>query len=824
MNVFAAALFFAIVPYQSTVTSPEKFFGHPVGADYYLSNYAQMSEYWRLLESQSDRLRLQVIGKTSEGRDQLMAIVTAPENFRRIEEYKNISRQLCLANGLSESEARELAKTGKAVVWIDGGLHATETLGAQQLIETVYRLLSSGDEETLRILENVIVLFVHANPDGMDLVSDWYMREQDPTKRAFNIPRLYQNYIGHDNNRDFYAVTQVETKNMCRIMYREWFPQIVYNHHQTGPAGTVMFAPPFRDPFNHFIDPGVMSGIDFVAAAMMQRFISMDMPGVTTKTGAQYSAWWNGGLRTTSYFHNMIGILTETIGSPTPTRIPFVASRRTPKGTLLYPIEPQEWKFRDSVEYSVQANLAILDLASRHREQFLMNICRMGRRQIENGSRDTWLDFPSRVENANSMRDIRKPELRNPRGYIISSDQPEFPNALRFAQALMETGVEVLRATSPFVIEGIEYPADSLIVRCDQAFRPHVLDMFEPQDHPNDIPAPGAPPVPPYDVAGYTPALQMGFRFVRVLDGFDGPFAEVPFPIDLNSLRPTFDPTITWSYRDAFAKLRDKHRVRLGQATVTRSPRIALLDRYGGSMPSGWIRWIFDQFEIEHRVVYPRDLDTEHLSEAFDTIVLPSGMVPATLRDTAPQDRAPGDDQLGQTATIPPEFQHMVGNVSERSVRGLRTFVENGGTLIAIGTSCSIARHFGLPIEDVLAPGGRSMPRNVFYVPGSLLEIQIDTSFDVATGMNENAIVMFANNSAFRITDDQVKAIATYASPNPLRSGWILGPEHIRGQLALAEAKVGKGTIYLFAPEITFRGQSWGTFRLLFNAILLSVT
>lgn len=802
----------AILP--AHVTSPKEFFGHEVGADYYLSNYQQMYAYWKKLDAESDRMQLKVIGKTSEGRDQIMAIVTSPANFKKLEEYRLISKRLAMVKGLSDLQARELASVGKAVVWIDGGLHSTETLGPQQLIETVYRLLSNDDEETLRILNDVIILFVHANPDGMDLVSNWYMREEDPTKRAMNIPRLYQKYIGHDNNRDFYAATQIETQNMNHVMYREWLPQIMYNHHQTGPAGTVMFAPPFRDPFNHRIDPGVMSGIDLVGAAMMQRFVALNMPGVTTKTGASYSAWWNGGLRTTAYFHNIIGILTETIGSPTPSRIPFVAGRRVPQGNLIFPIEPREWKFRYSVEYSVQANMAILDLASRYREKLLFDIYQMGKRQILLGSKDSWTDLPSRVESVRSLQELRKPELRNPRGFIIPSDQPEFPLALRFANSLMSTGVIVHRATNDFWIRSTRYPAGSLVVRCDQPFRAHVLDMFEPQDHPNDVPAPGAAPIPPYDVAGYTYALQMGFQFDRILDAFGGPFEELNYPIDVDSIRDRFEPANTWSYRDAFARLRRGDSITLAGRTVSKNPKIALWDRYGGSMPSGWTRWIFDTLGIDYRVVFPAELDQGNLKGKYDVIVLPSGAVPANLRSA----------QDPPTERVPEEFHHMLGAISLTTIAKLREFLEEGGTLIAVGTSTTIAYALDLGVEDALSEGGRALPRSRFYIPGSLLEVQVDTGFAVASGMDSTAIVMFSNSPTFTVSGSNVRPIARYGEGNPLRSGWILGPEYLQNKVAIAEADVGRGRLFLFAPEITFRGQSWGTFRLLFNAILLAGT
>jgi Zinc carboxypeptidase len=272
------------------VTAPEQFFGHQIGADYVLPNYTKFSEFVRKLDQESERMILQSIGKTAEGRDQLMAIITSPENHKSLQKYKDISRRLALAEGLTDEQARALAKEGKAVVWIDGGLHATEVLGAQQLTETIYQLLSRNDEETLRFLRDVIILAVHANPDGMELVSNWYMRHQDQTKRETqNIPRLYQKYIGHDNNRDFYMSAQPESTNMNQQLYHEWFPQIMYNHHQSGPTGTILFAPPFRDPANYVYHPLIVTGLDVVGAAMHNRFVAENKPGATMRRGANYS-------------------------------------------------------------------------------------------------------------------------------------------------------------------------------------------------------------------------------------------------------------------------------------------------------------------------------------------------------------------------------------------------------------------------------------------------------------------------------------------------------------------------------------------------------
>src|SRR5687768_16928292 len=372
------------------ITTPKQQFGFNIGDDYQLATYDQFQAYWQKLDKESTRMQVVEIGKTEEGRPHLAAIVTAPENFAKLDRYKQISQQLHRARGITEQQARALAKEGKAVVWFDGGLHATEVVGAHQLIETVYTLVSRNDEETNRILRDVIVVAVHANPDGMQMVSKCYMQNPDPQQRRTCSPRLYEKYAGHDNNRDFYMSNTRESQNMNKLMYWEWLPQIMYNHHQSGPAGTVLFSPPFRDPFNYNFDPMIVTGLDMVGAHMHHRFLQEGKPGFTMRSGASYSTWWNGGLRTTAYFQNIIGLLTEIIGNPTPTQIPAVPGFILPRADIPAPIAPQAWHFRQSIDYSVTANYAVLDLASRYKDQFLYNIYKMGSNQIARGSKDHW--------------------------------------------------------------------------------------------------------------------------------------------------------------------------------------------------------------------------------------------------------------------------------------------------------------------------------------------------------------------------------------------------------------------------------------------------
>jgi hypothetical protein len=498
-------------------------------------------------------------------------------------------------------------------------------------------------------------------------------------------------------------------------------------------------------------------------------------------------------------------------------RIPFVASRRVSQNNMKWAIEPQEWKFKSSVDYSVHANFAILDLAARFKEKFLFDIYTMGRRQIELGSKDTWTDIPSRATGARSLEELRKPELRNPRAYVLPSDQEDFPTAMRFANALMETGVEVHKTTQHWR----SYPIGSIVVRCDQAFRAHVLDMFEPQDYPNDIPAPGAPPIPPYDSAGYTLAYQMGIKFDRILDNVEGSaLASLSFPLEIENkpwqeANGRLPMAANVNYELVFARLKqglavsvhaDKTFTFDNSGTALRLPRIALWDRYGGSMPSGWTRYIFDTVGIDYKVVYPQELDAGSLNAKYDALVLPSGAVSERLADAPAAERD----------NIPVQFRSWTGAITKQTLPSLRKFMEDGGTIVCVGTSAVLAQHIGLPVRNAM----QGIARTEFYIPGSVLRIEVDNSNPLAWGMGTGADVMFDDNPALKVEGEGVTTFARYAA-SPLRSGWALGGEKLGGLAAAIEAKIGSGRLVAYCPEITFRAQPHGTFKLLYNALLL---
>jgi hypothetical protein len=694
--------------------------------------------------------------------------------------------------------------------------------------------------------------------------------------------------------------SQLETRAMDSVMFRAWYPQIMYNHHQTGPEGTIIFAPPFRDPFNYNLDPLIPVGIDLVGAAIHSRFVAEGKPGSTMRGGSNYSTWWNGGLRTTVYFHNMIGLLTEAIGNPTPMKVEFVPERLLPSGNTPYPILPQTWHFAQSMAYELSANRAVMDIASKYREDFLYNIYKMGRNSIERGNTDTWTLSPRRVNaiklavqrdsaanaDGGSRREagektrenaatyismLHSAATRDPRGYIIPADQRDFPTAVKFVNALVKNGITIHRATRAFSVGGKQYPAGSYVVKTAQAFRPHVLDMFEPQDHPDDIPYPGGPPTPPYDIAGWTLAYQMGIEFDRILDAFDGPFEKLngfaPVPA---VAAPVSAPWYALSRtNDAFAavnRLLSKgeqvytatRTVSIGQGTTApgmffirgtpgarqiiaelastrgvgfvpvsapvnadaltqlRLPRIAIWNQYGGSIDTGWLQFIFEQFEFPYQLVYPSTIDAGNLNAKYDVLIIPDE---AGDTSTAFRSRQP------DASTIPAEYQPRLGKLtSAKSVPQIRAFVENGGTLLTVGRGANFAYELGLPVRSAIVDSaGKPLARSKFYIPGSVLGAALDTTSAVAWGMKPRVDLFFDSSPAFRLTPEAdsrgIKRVAWFDSGAPLRSGWAWGQKALEGSSAIVTAPLGKGSVILYGPEVYFRSQSHGSFPLLFNGI-----
>jgi hypothetical protein len=559
---------------------------------------------------------------------------------------------------------------------------------------------------------------------------------------------------------------------------------------------------------------------------------------------------------------------------------------------LTYPITPQQWHFRQSIDYSISANRAVLDFASKWREAVLFNVYQMGRNAISRGSTDYWTPAPHRYaavaqklgvpmtgtgggrggaaavntvdRDAAVMAELRKPESRDPRGFVIPSGQPDFPTAVKFVNALREVGISVQRATREFEVQGRKYPAGSFVVMSAQAFRPHVIDMFEPQDHPDNIPYPGAAPTPPYDHAGWTLAFQMGVEFDRILEPFTGPFQPVtdwnvkPPPGTVTAVSSPAGYVISHQLVDSFVALNrllaageegywlpdgrwyitarpstraalEKTAADLGvgaQATTEkpsasalrlRPPRVGLWDQYGGSMDSGWARWILEQYGFNFEKVFAPALDAGNLNAKYDALVFVEGGIPAADGGGGGAQPAPAD--------IPAEYRSMLGRVSvARTIPELRRFVENGGTVLAIGASATnLARHFSLAIDDHLVENGKPLPESKFYTPGSVLTARVDTAHPLAHGMKERTDLFFDNSPVFSLgpnaSSQGVKAVVWFDTATPLKSGWSWGQQYLQNGVAVIDAPLGKGHVYLFGPEIIKRAQPHATFKFLFNGL-----
>jgi hypothetical protein len=926
----------AALPAQ--LPGPAQALGHEVGADGKLADYGQLRAWWAQLDAASDRMLVETIGTTSYGQPMVMATLSAPANLARLDRLREIARRLARGEAADEAEARALAREGVPVVWIDGGLHATETIAGQNILELVWRIASRDDDEVRRILDRVVLLVCPANPDGMEMIARAYRA----TGRVGQIPVLYQRYIGHDNNRDHYRVAQPETEAIARQLYRRWYPQIVYNHHQTAPRGTVIFTPPFRDPFHYQFDPILVRGIELVATHINARFAWEGKPGVISRGGASYSTWWNGGLRTTAYFHNQIGILTEVFGSPDPVPLRQTLERRLPSGDYPMPVGSRIWHARDTIEYLQTANFAILDFASRYGDELQRNAWRMARNAIERGSRDSWTVTPRMIAAARAAREqgavvgeardqggaqvaggaareggaarrdggaqvaggeargesgetrreggeqttgkearreggaatdsrdprartrrargdaertdtaggdeasgaadasgddrevalegpgdevFRDPALRDPRGYVLTADQDPVGLA-EFVRALQATGIELLRATREFELSGRRYPAGSYVARAAQAFRPHLLDMFEPQWHPDDIGRDGQP-VPPYDSAGWTLALQMDVRFDRLLDEFDGPFAPVTEPVDIPPPAPP--PARTESGASA--------------------PRVGLFDVYGGNMAVGWTEWVLRRRGVEPQLVFGDTIEAGALRDRFDVLLFHAGL-PGAADPTARTERALErgsrgrltDEQLERMITALPPFEDWSSArarrtriTRERGLAHLREFVAQGGTLIALGDQVDAAiRAFDLPVRAgvwVRNEDGsdRRARRSEFYIPGSLVRLELDPRHPLTAGSPQQLVAVWRGSTAFELDPPRDAArpndspaltvVASYAATDPLVSGWALGIDRIAGKPAILEARIGRGRVLLFGPDVVYRGQPHGTHRLLLRAV-----
>ena len=815
-----------------TVPTPESVLGHKPGDDFYLANYDESREYFHRLAASSNRIKLISVGKTTRGLDWEIALISSPQNLAKLDQYKSISQRLALARGLNDSAAQALAREGKAIVHIDGGMHSSEVAGAQQSILLAYKLVATqGDPEVDAILDNVIVmLWPTLNPDGQNEVVAWYRKNLGTPYEVSPLPDLYQEYVGHDNNRDGYMNNMLESREVTRAEL-EFNPVVFYCHHQTAPFPARIFIPPFTEPISSNIHPLMMRWLNVLGINMGAYLDEHQMPGAVHRVG--FDNWYPGFMDFTGIFRNSISFFTETAlyRYATPqfyTVEDFPKDRQLLRSEVFYnsPWKGGWWRLGDAVRYMLGGSMAVLDTAAKYRETLLFNRYQAGRDNIE--------------------------RFRNepPFAYVIPQEQRDLPTAAILVEKLLVNGIEVHQAAQPFAANGREY-RNAWVVLMDQPFAPLVKELFEPQRYPDLRESPNGPPIRPYDVAGWTLPMQMGVEVASVLKpvtaeqragllpikevtppegGVQGTGAAYVIGHRTNASFKAINEALKAGAQVGFAKADGEagamvvsgiDRERLAEiarkysvnavavarppqdAVSTKKPRVGLYRSWVPAIDEGWTRWILEDYGFAPITLRNGDIQAGHLRERLDAIIIPDSM-PRSIVDGY----APG--------SIPGEYS---GGVGATGVDALRAFVNGGGTLIAFNNASRMAiDELHLPVANILS----GLSNDQFYCSGSLLRVELgDPAHPALWGMPREPIVMFEGGPAFEQKSGFRGAVlATYPrDQNPLESGYLLHPERIQGKAAALEVFYGEGRIYLFGFKPQWRGQSHGAYKLVFNAI-----
>ncbi|MBM3762911.1 MAG: hypothetical protein FJW36_22010 [Acidobacteria bacterium] len=787
-------LFFVVsIVLAAAPPKPEEILGYKPGTDYKLMDYEELSKYFEALAKSSNRIKLIEVGKTSEGRPHLLALLSSEENLRNIDKYKEMNRKLAL--GLATpAEADTFAKEGKVFVWIDSSMHATEVAPAQHAPDLAYKFITDESDETRRIRDKVILVQVPCtNPDGMTMVSHWYRKNVGTPYEMAPVPFLYQKHAGHDNNRDWFMLNLPETRNLTRQLFHEYFPQIVYNQHQIAPFPARIFLPPYAEPLNPNIPSSVMEGINLIGTAMRERFHRENKPGAVSYMG--FDAWWNGGLRTVPAFHNMHGILTEVAGygyatpkdyKPSELGERFSNGIPTKFPTVFYPLPWQggRWALRDAMDYMLTADWGIFDIASLRSEQFLKKAWELATQNIKNEA-----IF----------------------GYMVSATQRDPHAAAGLLDRLQQAGIEVHRLNKTVTHNFQTYPEGSYLLKAQQAFRGYLVDLLEPQKYPELRSGQTGPTKRPYDLAGWTLSMQMGVDVERL----DAPLpAEVTYSkVDkVQFPEPTSNPSDSASFLKIADTLKKGGSVNWGNLKL-KTPRVAVYEPHTANMDAGWTMWLLENFKIPYTAIKNDDIQRGNLKGRFDAIILAQQSAESIVHG----------NRHG-VANQRPEF---TGGIGTKGLAALEDFVKDGGSLLAFDTATQLPiQNFSIGVRGLLTPSAErneDVNPNAFYAPGSLIRINVDTNHPVAQGMAQDAIAMTTGGQAFEsIGSADVKVLARYASKDLLASGWLSGERLVLGKPIAVEARLGKGNVLLYGFRPQFRGQPYGTFKLVLNALYLA--
>jgi hypothetical protein len=842
--------------------SPQQFFGFQMGADRKLANWDRLVEYYRTLAKSSDKMKLVELGKTSEGRPYLALFISSPANISRLDHYRTLNARLADPRGLSEADARKLIAEARAVIVQSFALHSSEVAASQTAAEFVYDSLTRTEEEAVRMLDNVIsVVLPSINPDGTQMIADWYMKYVGTEYEATGLPWLYQKYAGHDNNRDGFALNLPESQNLGRLMYREWMPQAYVDHHQMGSGNARLYIPPYAEPIRPGADPLVWREMSWWGAHMGNR---LEAEGKTGVIGAAiYSGWGHMGFHWITPFHNIAGMLTESASArlATPMFLHPDQLRGGPRGLPEYESQTTMpslwpggwWRVRDIVEQQKVAAWATVDLAARNRETVLWNMYLKGTRQTERGA-----NAPVKA-------------------YVIGAEQHDPLTARKLVNMLLDSGVEVQQSKAQFVVDGRVYGPGSFVVSMAQPKQGLVRWMLGRTFYPDNSYTRDREgnPIRPYDMATDTFSEFMGVRVdpagervnaelnkltARVALGGSVAAGAASAYVLSTKLNDTFravnllldkgiavrratdgdgftagDFVVSGASAQALGAIAEQTGVEfvaaknpIPQTTrALRKPRIGMYQRYGGgNMDEGWTRLMFEQFNVPFVSIKDADIKAGALDGKYDVIVLPADSVPA-MTGERPQateggrgggggGRAGGG---GAPSNTPPEYRSGFG---AEGVKALEAFVQKGGTLVTFAQSGDLPiQRFGLPIRNVVA----ALPPREFWCPGSTLRVRFDNRHPVAYGMPAEGYALFlAGGQVYEVTSTEssqdVEIVATYVERDILQSGWLLGEQVIAKKAAAVSVKHGDGRVVLIGFRPQHRDQTHGTFKLVFNALL----
>ncbi len=773
--------------------SPEQHFGHRMGADRTVLDWDRVVSYFRLLEEKSPRVKFLEYGKSTEGRPMIAAVISAPDTLRNLEKYLDIQRRLADPRVTSPDQAARLAGEGKTVVLITCSVHATEVASTHTAIELAHRLATAQDARALRVLDNVIlVLAPSINPDGLDLVTAWYRRTLGTPFEGASPPELYQKYVGHDNNRDWYFFTQAENRAVIEKLHNVFRPQIVYDVHQMGMFGARMFVPPWLDPIEPNIDPLIAQLCNMVGMNMAADLTAAGRKGVVVNAIYDY---WTPARHYQSY-HGGLRILSESasvrIATPVdidPAKIATQGTGYSPRESSWNHLEPWlggRWTLRDIVTDQLIAMESLLETAAARREMFLR----------------AFYDIQRRAATRTS-----------PYAFVIPAQQADPGAARRLLETMDFAMVEVERAGAPFRANGREFPAGSYVIRMQQPYSSFAKTLLERQRYPDLRQYPGGPPKRPYDVTAHTLPLLLGVEVETVEAAFEAKLERVRefrFPArglaasDSDSWR-----TVTAAWRENRPVFRHARTGEFaigaapsGEFLPLKEPRIALYKPFVPSMDEGWTRWILEHFGWRYVPALNADIRAGRLRERFDVIVF--------------ADMGAGVIENGHGRNSMPE--EFTGGLGPEGAAALKEFLAEGGRILFFNRSGEYAvRQLGLPVRNSVA----GVPQRDFYCPGSLLRVRVDAPSPLALGLPPEFTVWNETSPAWEADNGAASAVLRYPAQNVLASGWLLGEQHLAGKPALLDVPAGRGRAILFGFRPQYRGQSWLTLKLFFNALAM---